>query len=56
MLPSKMALASVTPAGIDPSPVIAPAAMKPGDFLATDPTLAASIADCSLLRSLVALL
>ena len=33
-----------------------PAAIKAGDFLATEPTLAASIADCSLLRSWVALL
>src|SRR6187431_1100475 len=56
MLPSKIFLASVTPAGIEPSPVMVPAAIKAGDFLATDPTLAASLADCSLLRSWVALL
>ena len=54
MLPSKIAFASVTPSAIAPSPVIVPALMKAGDFLATDPTLAASIADCSLLRTWVA--
>ena len=40
---------------VDPSPVIAPAAMKPGEVLDTDPTLASSLADCSLVRSAVAL-
>ena len=49
-LPLKIFLASASPAVISPSEVMAPAAMKPGDPLATDPTLAASAADISLLR------
>ena len=54
MLPLKILVASVIPSGIGPSDVIVPAAMKAGDFLATDPTLAASAAACSLLRIAVA--
>ena len=54
MLPLKMFVASVTPAGIGPSDVMEPAAMKAGDVLETEPTLAASIAACNLLRSWVA--
>ena len=49
MLPLKIFVASVTPAGIGPSDVIEPAAMNAGDCFATEPTLAASAADCNLL-------
>ena len=51
MLALKILVASVTTAGIGPSEVIDPAAMKPGELLATEPTLAASAAACNLLRS-----
>ena len=54
MLALKILVASVTPAGNRPVAVIDPAAMKPGAVLATEPTLAASLAACNLLRSWVA--
>ncbi|MGY4483650.1 hypothetical protein ACVWWR_002841 [Bradyrhizobium sp. LM3.2] len=41
-------MASVTPAAMDPSAVMVPAARNAGEFLAIEPTLAASAAACSL--------
>ncbi len=48
-----MLVASAWPAAIGPSEVMAPAAMKPGDALETDPTLAASAAENQLAADLV---
>ena len=42
MLPLNILVASVTPTGIGPSDVIEPAAIKAGDVLETEPTLAAA--------------
>jgi hypothetical protein len=55
MLPLKIPTASVAPAEITPSDDMVPAAMKAGELRATEPTLAASIADCNLLRICAAL-
>ncbi len=44
----KIAVALVTPTAIEPLPVIDCPAMKPGELVATAPTLAASTASCSL--------
>ena len=54
-LPLKMLVASVAPTAIVPPVVMLPAAMKADEFLAIDPTLAASAAACSLLFSWFAL-
>src|ERR1700720_3358068 len=49
-LPLKMLVASGPPPAIAPSVVIEPAARKAGELLATEPTLAASLAACNLVR------